>query len=52
LIDKLKDNIHMALADIFLNCSSQRCNKLFWQCYRKRYFGSILSNWGRGIAET
>jgi len=31
-------------ADFFLNCSSQRCNELFWQCYRKRYFVSILSN--------
>jgi len=26
LIDKVKDNVHVA--DIFVNCSSQRCNEL------------------------
>jgi len=30
----------------FSELSSQRCSELFWQCYRKRYFVSILSNWG------
>ena len=25
---------------------SQRCNEIFWQCWRKRCFVSILSNWG------
>jgi len=44
LTDKVKYNVHMA--DFFLNCASQRCNELFWQCYRKRYFVSTLSNWG------
>jgi len=35
------------LSDFFLNCSSQRCNELFWQCCRKLYFVSKLSNfWG------
>jgi len=33
------------MADYFLNCSSQWCNEI-WQCYRKRYFDSRLSNYG------
>jgi len=28
LIDKVKDNVHMA--DIFVNCSLQRCNELLF----------------------
>jgi len=37
----------MFMADFFYNCSSYRCNKLlFWQCYRKQYAVSTLSNWG------
>jgi len=40
LTDKVKDNVHVA--DFFLNCSSQQCNELFWQCYRKQHFVSSL----------
>jgi len=43
----VKDNVHMA--DFFLSCSSQGFKELFWQCYRKWYFVSTLSNWGRGL---
>jgi len=32
MIDKVKDNVHMA--DFFQNCSSKRCTELFWQCPR------------------
>jgi len=41
----------MIIWQIFSKLSSQRCNELFWQCYRKLYFVSILSNWGN-FAET
>jgi len=51
LIDKDKDNVH--IADFFLNCSSQRCNELFWQCNRKQYFVYSLHYQIRGdFAET
>jgi len=47
IIDKVKDNV---IWQIFLNCSLQRCNELFWQCYTKGHFVSILSNWRGGFA--
>jgi len=28
---------NVLMADFVLNCSSQRCNQLFWQCYRKLF---------------
>jgi len=38
IISEVKDNVRKLMADFlifFLNCSSQRCNELFWQCYRQ-----------------
>jgi len=44
LIDKVKNNVHMA--DIFLNWSSQRCNELFWQCYKNGILSVYYQNNG------